>query len=76
MTVVGEPITVTLHLGGMRGSRGSISRESFDRRRRITMHALVEEDSLPLYADSRDACIELGEQLGELLHRYLEHDAS
>lgn len=68
MRRVGEPITVTLALGGMRGPEGSISRASFDRRRAIELTALVQEDHVPHILESKESCVELGRQLGEALY--------
>jgi hypothetical protein len=67
----GEPITLTLYPGGMCGPEGSSSRESFFRRRRITLHALIQEDHLPGYVENKDDCIDLGKLLGELLYHHL-----
>jgi hypothetical protein len=65
----GEPIILTLHTGG------DITQEAFHQRRKITLNALVQEESLELYAANEDVCVKLGQTLGKLLHEYLSEDA-
>lgn len=65
---VGEPITATLCLGGMCGPKGTISNESFNRRKRVQLNVLVEEDGLATYAEDKKNCMELAENLADLMN--------
>lgn len=71
MEIVGDPVRVNLYPGGVCGPPGTVSHESFHRRREIILRAVVEEDSLQFYAQSEEGCINLGGDLGRLLHRFL-----
>jgi hypothetical protein len=74
MKIIGEPISTIVCLGGMCGPEGSSSRESFYRRRKATLDVLIQEEDVEFYAHDKDACIELGKMLGEVLHRRLEYE--
>jgi hypothetical protein len=64
LEVVGETIHINLIAGG-------IDKPTFHRRRKVVLTAYVQEESIQLYREPRDAALALGRQLGGLLHEGL-----
>lgn len=64
IVLVGEPVTITFVPGGH-------DSPTFLQRRKLTIHNLVEADSLQLYKQDEGAAVHFGEMLGHMLHRQL-----